>query len=284
MSYFSTSSADGTSISCWTNHGTGLPVVISNGLGAPVESWDQITKDRDAYRVASWDYRGLGRSARPADESRITVADHADDLIATMDVSGMDEAVIVGWSVGVNVAFEVAQRCPERVLGIMAVAGVPGATFSSLFHPMPRHLRVPAGQAAVDLVKHAGPSLSLLTALLPAKPGGISTFWLDVTHLSTLWHSLQTFAGHDWDWYSKLVLAAGQHRAMDVSAVTVPTSFIGGQYDAICSADDIRAVSRRVQGSRYLELPSTHYVPLQFPEALAGELRALASRVTAPPS
>ena len=73
----------------------------------------------------TWDHRGLGGSERPSDEARITVADHTDDLIAVMDGYGIKRAVVIGWSLGVNVAFEAAQRDPKRIAGVLAVAGVP---------------------------------------------------------------------------------------------------------------------------------------------------------------
>ena len=62
-----------------------------------------------------------------------------------MDAYGVERAVVIGWSVGVNVAFEAALRAPERVAGVLAVAGVPGGTFEALLHPLPRFLRPRAG-------------------------------------------------------------------------------------------------------------------------------------------
>jgi hypothetical protein len=41
----------------------------------------------------------------PSDESRITIDDHTDDRFSVMDSYGMDRAVVIGWSVGVNIAF-----------------------------------------------------------------------------------------------------------------------------------------------------------------------------------
>ena len=69
-------SGDGTRLSSWSNDGAGVPVVLSNGLGAPVEAWPAVIDQVDTYRVVSWDHRGLGGSQRPGDEARITVADH----------------------------------------------------------------------------------------------------------------------------------------------------------------------------------------------------------------
>ena len=82
----------------WSNEGRGVPVLISNGLGTPHDAWPTINEQTDTYRVVTWDHRGLGGSDRPADESRITISDHTDDLIAVMDSYGIDRAVVIGWS------------------------------------------------------------------------------------------------------------------------------------------------------------------------------------------
>ena len=111
-------------------------MLISNGLGTPHDAWPDINRRTDTYRVMTWDHRGLGGSQRPSDESRISISDHTDDLFAVMDSYGVDRAVVIGWSAGVNVAFEAAVRQPHRIAGVLAVGGVPGGTFEALLHPL----------------------------------------------------------------------------------------------------------------------------------------------------
>ena len=67
-----------------------------------------------------------------------------------MDHFGVDRAVLMGWSMGVNTAFELAMRQPERVTGIFAVAGVPGDTFATMLAPF-RLPRSVARQPTVGL-------------------------------------------------------------------------------------------------------------------------------------
>ena len=105
LGYRSVTSVDGTRLRAWDNDGHGVPVLISNGLGTPHHAWPDINDRTDTYRVMTWDHRGLGGSERPSDESRITIDDHTDDLFAVMDSYGVDRAVVIGWSAGVNIAF-----------------------------------------------------------------------------------------------------------------------------------------------------------------------------------
>ncbi len=278
------SSRDGTRISCWTNEGSGVPVVVANGLGTPVTAWPRIIHDAAAYRVVSWDHRGLGESERPADENRITIDDHADDLLATMDAFDINRAVVISWSVGVNVACEVARREPRRVAALMAVAGIPGGSFSAFLPPMPRALRPAAGRAGAYWLRYTGPLVSTLSAGLPASSDarldhrGLSTVGLDAMHFPTLLSVLHAFAKHDWVWYSRLAHASGDPEPMDLGFVDFPVTFIGGTWDAICSAPDVQAASRRVAESRYVELAGTHYLPLQFPSVIRDELDLLVGR------
>jgi pimeloyl-ACP methyl ester carboxylesterase len=268
----------------WSNEGRGVPVLISNGLGTPHDAWPTINEQTDTYRVVTWDHRGLGGSDRPADESRITISDHTDDLFAVMDTYGIDRAVVIGWSAGVNIAFEAALRDQRRIAGVLAVGGVPGATFEALLHPLPRFLRPRAGRVGSHLMRYLGPVLNRLGNGLPGSPEhgfdprGLSTFGLDVIHGQTLLRVLRRFADHDWPWYSRLARAVGDHPEIDLSGIDMPVTYIAGTWDSITSAERIRAASARTPGSRYVELPATHFVPLQLPERMSAELSSLVDR------
>lgn len=284
MGYRSVTSADGTRLRAWDNQGRGVPVVISNGLGTPHDAWPAINRQTDRYRVMTWDHRGLCGSERPADESRITVADHTADFFAVMDAYGVDRAVVIGWSVGVNVAFEAALREPERIAGVLAVAGVPGGTFEALLHPLPRFLRPRAGRVGSHLMRYLGPVLNRLGDGLPGTPErgfdarGISTVGQDLVHGDIVLRVLRQFANHDWPWYSRLARAVGDHPPMDLAKIDMPVTYLAGTWDAITSAERMRAASRDTRGSEYVELPATHYVPLQFPDRMATELDSLINR------
>jgi len=88
-----------------------------------------------------------------------------------MDAARTDRAIIVGWSLGVNVAFEMALSHPERVAGVLAVAGVPGGTFSTLFPPLnlPRPVRRPVGLLGqgAKLLARVGPVVRFIEGGLP---------------------------------------------------------------------------------------------------------------------
>ena len=84
----------------------------------------------------SWNHRGTGGSDRPSDPRHCGIDSFVEDALSVMDHFGVDRAVLMGWSMGVNTMFELAYRNPERVRGLFAVAGVPGDTFATMLGPL----------------------------------------------------------------------------------------------------------------------------------------------------
>jgi pimeloyl-ACP methyl ester carboxylesterase len=212
----------------------------------------------------------------------VQVEDHTADARAVLDAFGLPSATVVGWSLGVNVAFELALEEPERVSGVLAVAGVPGGSFSSLFAPlgMPRRLRAPAGRLGSRLLPVVGPLLPLLTGglrpwqavLAPAvaeAPAG------EAARLATVATVLREFAGHDWRWFRHLAVAVADHAPLDLSPLACPVTFLAGRYDTLVDAADMRTAAGSVTGARYREFPASHFLPLEDPELMLHELRLL---------
>jgi pimeloyl-ACP methyl ester carboxylesterase len=202
-----------------------------------------------------------------------------------MDFYGLDRAVVIGWSVGVNIAFEGTLRGQRRIAGILAVAGVPGGTFEALLHPLPRALRPRAGKVGSHLMRYLGPVLNRLGNGLPGSPEdgrfdprGLSTLGPDLVHANTVVRVLKSFADHDWPWYSRLARAVGDHPTVNLAEIDIPVTFLAGTWDSVTSAERMRAASAQTPDSQYVELPATHFVPLQFPDRILTELDRLVER------
>jgi 3-oxoadipate enol-lactonase len=275
-------SADGTALRAWCNDGAGPPVLLCNGLGAPEAAWPGLVARSSGYRVLSWSYRGLAGSARPLDPARVRVEDHTDDARAVLDAFDVPAATVVGWSLGVNVAFELALEDPQRVLGVLAVAGVPGGSFSSLFAPygVPRRLRAPVGRWSSALLLAIGPMLPPIVASLPPwpellSPGALRGPASEMAHPAALRAVLQEFSRHDWRWFRHSALAIAEHAPLDITPVRCPVTFVAGRHDSLVDVADVRRAAGSLPGARLRELPGTHFLPLQYPGVLLQELRRL---------
>jgi 3-oxoadipate enol-lactonase len=211
----------------------------------------------------------------------VQIEDHTADARAVLDAFGLRSAFVVGWSLGVNVAFELALEDPRRVSGVMAVAGVPGDSFSSLFAPLgvPRRLRAPAGRLSSRLLPIIGPLLPMLTRGLqpwPTPYAAADAPARDATRLEALAEVLREFAGHDWKWFRHLAVAVADHPTLDLSPLSCPMTFLAGRYDALVDTADMRTAAEKLPGARYREFAGSHFLPLEAPELMLRELRLLA--------
>jgi pimeloyl-ACP methyl ester carboxylesterase len=289
MGSFDYTSSDGTRVVGWrsdsTEPGDALPVVISNGLGTPPTAWPTVIAAGSGFRVVTWYYRGTGGGERPAEPSRIDVEDHVEDLLALMDHEGIDRALIACWSLGVNVGFEFARAHPERVAGLMAVAGVPGGTFRAMFGPLrvPKRFRHRLGLTAARLGVRIGPQLSWIADHIPlnnvtANVINHSGFILPAAKAERLIPALEEFRQHDFRWYFTLAVAAGEHEPMDLSFVKVPVTLVAGRRDVLTSMHDMVEAASQIPHAELHLLPGSHFLPLEYPDELAHELACLAER------
>lgn len=278
------SSSDGTVVHGWVT-GAGTPVLLCDGLGSTASAWPSLVAPASGLRVAGWHYRGLGGSPRPRDPDRITVHDHVDDALAVMDAAGMARAVVVSWSIGVNVAFELALRRPGRVTGVMAVAGVPGGTFGAMLGgmPMPARLRHVTAVSAAHTLRAAAPAVTALSRRMAPTPRLVRALTrLRVVDRSvdvaTMQRVMDHFRHHDFRWYFTLALALADHPPMALDAVRCPVLFVAGRGDQLTADADVALAADRVADAEVVVLDGTHYLPVEVPARMRELLGGLVSR------
>jgi pimeloyl-ACP methyl ester carboxylesterase/predicted glycosyltransferase len=74
------------------------------------------------YRVITVEGRGNGRADRPIDPAAYTFAEHAGDVLAVLDATGTERAVVAGVSRGGVLTALLAATAPERVTGAILIA------------------------------------------------------------------------------------------------------------------------------------------------------------------
>jgi pimeloyl-ACP methyl ester carboxylesterase len=284
-------SADGTLIEAWHNDawhrgGDGPVVLLCNGLGTNAYSWPDLLREDCEIRVISWNHRGVGRSARPDDPDRCGVDAMVEDAIAVMDAAGVESAILAGWSIGVNTAFELAVRHPHRVRGIFAVAGVPGGTFESMLAPMyvPRPLRQPLTVSAARVMKAGGPVLTPVARRIPMGPIGTrvlrySGFMLPFAANADVRRAVREFLTTPVDWYMHLALHSARHLRVSLSKIEVPCAFVGGRFDILASTKDMGTAADRIPHATYVNLCGSHFLTLERPKQVTRLLHDLIAAV-----
>ena len=116
---------DGVRIAYAVHEHAGAPTVVLVPTWAivPARFWKaQVGYLARHFRVVTFDGRGSGASSRPEGAAAYTDTEYAADLLAVLDVTGTDAAVLVSLSCGAAWSVHVAARHPSRVLGLVAIA------------------------------------------------------------------------------------------------------------------------------------------------------------------
>jgi pimeloyl-ACP methyl ester carboxylesterase len=122
--------------------GAGPALVLMHGIGTTERAWTDLGYvDRFAphFTVVTIDGRGHGRSDRPRVASAYVRENRRDDTLAVMDALGIDQAHLMGYSLGARCAMYVATWHPERALSVVAAGANPYP--SEVNMPLTRPLR-----------------------------------------------------------------------------------------------------------------------------------------------
>jgi pimeloyl-ACP methyl ester carboxylesterase len=124
---------DGTRL-FYSVEGQGKPLIFCYGLVCSSLHWTyQIEHFSRRYQAVWFDYRGHQNSDLPEDLNTLTVPNIAHDLEILLDELGIEDAVFLGHSMGVNVVLELYKRAPERVAGMVLANGTAKRPLENLF-------------------------------------------------------------------------------------------------------------------------------------------------------
>jgi pimeloyl-ACP methyl ester carboxylesterase len=212
----------------------------------------------------------------------VDVSAFVEDALAVLADAEVDACPVIGWSIGVNTAFELAVEHPGRVTALFAVAGVPGGTFASMGAPLqiPRWARRPLSIGVASTLARTGWALTPVTSRLPVGRRAAnllrhSGFMMPDADLAVVERAVREFLSTPVQWYMHLARAAARHDRVSLSRVTVPTVFVAGSYDILASAEDMRTAAERIPGSTYVEMRGSHFLQIERPAEVHALLLAL---------
>ena len=111
---------NGTQIN-YQEQGSGEPLVLIMGLGAPGSLWeDHVASYEKHFRCILVDNRGAGDSDKP--DGPYTTVMMAEDTAGLMDALGIGNARVAGISMGSAIAQELALSHPEMVRSLVLVS------------------------------------------------------------------------------------------------------------------------------------------------------------------
>lgn len=106
-------------------HGSGQPLLLIEGIGYASWMWfKQVPMLSRQFQVILFDNRGVGQSDMPA--GAYTTAMMADDAAGLLEALGIEQAHVMGISMGGMIAQELVLRHPQKVDGLILGCTTPG--------------------------------------------------------------------------------------------------------------------------------------------------------------
>lgn len=216
----------GTRLRCSVRAGTEdrRPLLLLNGLGAPLETWGPLREQLPGRTTVAYDAPGTGAS--PLATWPLGIAGHADLSCALLDCLGIDRADVLGYSFGGTIAQELARRHPDRV-GALVLASTSCGWGATLGDPVT--LSALAWSLPRAMVSAGG-------ALRPPTPLGV---W---------WQMLAVGTWSSWPWLPTL---------------DAPTLVISGAGDRVVPPANAEALAARIPGAELALIPDAgHFLVL----------------------
>lgn len=203
----------------------GPPVLMIQGLGADKHLWDlQRMALAPWYHTIALDNRGAGRSDKPHGD--YSLEQMADDAIAVLDAVGVDQAHVVGASMGGVITQILAMRHPDRIRSLTL------ACTASQHHQWRRELLTEWVEIAESRGMGAMTSAASRWMIGPRSFRRLSPAigWLGPLAFTRPPHA---FAGQ-----VAAILAIDDRLAAHLPTITVPTLVIVGNQDILTPRGD----------------------------------------------
>jgi len=239
--------------------GAGAPVLLIHGLGASVETWEEtlrvLAKTHHVYAV---DLVGFGYSDKPAAD--YTVDYLVDFIRGFMDVAGLEQATLIGHSLGGALVLRLAILHPDRASKLVLVdsAGLSrkvglGLRLASLplvgellLRPSPEKTRQALKPFFHDPILLTGAFVDLNYDLI-TQPGAQAAYLSTVRSLAS-------------------VFGARRHIGDGIIArleeIRVPTLVIWGAQDAIVPVAHAEIARDRIANAQIHILPECGHMPM----------------------
>ena len=221
---------------------------------------------RTTFPVVHWNYRGHGRSAAPLGPG-VDIPQLASDLGKVRSRFGKKGSVLIGHSMGCQVALEHALTDPDGVEAIVLISGSFGRV-THTFHGMP-FLGMVLPQVIDAVLKY--PELSrALWSRLPAELGlkiALATGEVDGARVNPadMLPYLEHLTHVDVDLFLRMLRAAGEHSAWDrLHTLNVPVLVVVGERDSFTPSFLAKAMAEELPRGELLFLPNgTHVASLE---------------------
>ena len=274
------------------------PVITANGWSCSDAYWAHIAPALTAlgHPVLIVDTRGHGASGLPRHPGRgardlrtedISIGRIATDLWEVADAAGIDEAIVMGHSMGVQVTLEADRLAPDRVAGLVLIAG-------SYENPLKTFWGLPVADLAFPFAKLAATSTPAPVLKLAMQPAKLTAFgaWAAKVARATgpkaqaedMAPYLLHIASTDMAVMIRLIDAMRRHSAADhLRKVAAPVLILAAGHDTFTPPRCSQHMFERIPTAEIQWFDDAgHTLPIEEPDAIVAHLDEWYARRVAP--
>jgi len=242
----------------YTDYGDGSRIVVLlHGLLLSQRMHEPLAKALAARgdRVLTLDLLGHGSSERPLDPQCYSMTFFGEQVIALLDHLEIDEAVILGTSLGANTAIEAAALAPERLRGmVIEMPVLDGALLACALAFTPLMLALSYGEPIMRVVQAGAKRVPRLPWLLDFV---VDTVRQDPAPGAAVLQGL---------FFGRIAPHRSERRRIET-----PTLVIGHRRDPVHPFTDAGMLAEELPNGRLLEASSIIELRIA-PERLTGEI------------
>jgi pimeloyl-ACP methyl ester carboxylesterase len=259
-------------------------IILIRGLGSQMISWRQPFCEALARRkffVIRFDNRDVGLSTKltPEDFPKLdpsrpyTLDDMAADTVGLLDHLGIDEAHVVGMSMGGMIAQLVAINHPERVLSLTSIMSTIGG--DDVVPPEPDAAVIFTGPAPTTRDEAIAKSLSERRII------GSPAFFDEEEALELATRSFDRCYHPAGRARQMLAIQAAAPRRGELADLSIPTVVIHGVQDPLVPVENGRRTADAIPGAELVEIDGMgHDIPPGVWEPVINAIVSVASRAT----
>src|SRR5579859_2087670 len=249
--------------------GASRPVILVHGLLLSQQMHRPLAENLAARgnRVITVDLLGHGESDRPRDMWRYSMTFFGEQIVALMDHLEIDQAVVMGTSLGANTALEIASRHPERLKGmVIEMPVLDNALLWSALTFTPLLVALTFGE----------PAMQLLSRITRAVPRSIAPQLVNV-----LLDLVRQEPGPGGAVLQGLFFGRVAPHRTERRTFEVPALVLGHRRDPVHPFSDAGMLAEELPNGRLVEANSIVELRVK-PERLTGEIAAFLDEVWAP--